>query len=312
MNDCGITTARGSRLAAIYAMEDCWSSLPTSPVPYNLRVTGFGVQLSKDSFQSEELRSDRQIADLRHGMFSAAGDIPVELSAGAFDDLISSVMFNDWSGVDDIIIGTEMKSFTLQRGFTDVGQYHWFPGCVVNSWNLSVEPNAIVTSTFNIIGKTMETGQAPELTGASDKATNAPFDSFSGFIREGGTGTGDEIAVVTGLDLTIENNIEALQVVGLNKAAGLADGRATITGTLNAYFIDSVMLNKFLNETESSLNFQLMDDVGNYLEFYIPRIKYSGGDISVDSEAPVTMSMPFQALLHSGEGTTMKITRSIV
>lgn len=309
----GITTARGSRLAAIYAMEDSWASLPSSVVAYNLRITGFGVQLSKDSFQSEELRSDRQIADLRHGMFSVEGDIPVELSAGAFDDLISSAMFDDWSENDEIVIGTEMKSFTLQRGFTDIGQYHWFPGCVVNSWSLNIEPNAIVTSTFNVIGETMETGETAELTGASDKATNAPFDSFSGFIREGGTGTGDEIAVVTGLDLSVENNIEALQVVGMNKSAGLADGRANITGTLNAYFVDSVMLNKFLNETESSLSFQLEDDAGNSLEFYLPRIKYSGSDLSVDSEAPVTLSMPFTALVDTdGIGTTMKITRSLV
>ena len=310
MTDCGITTARGSRLSVIYAMEDCWSSLPTTPVPYNLRVTGFGVQLSKDSFQSEELRSDRQVSDLRHGMFSVAGDIPVELSAGAFDDLISSAMFNVW-GTDDVIkIGTEMQSFRLQRGFTDVGQYHWFPGCVVNSWSMSVAPNAIVTSTFNIIGETMETGTSANLVGASDKASNAPFDSFSGFIREGGTGTANEIAVVTGLDLNLNNNIEALQVIGMNKAAGLADGRAIIDGTLTAFFVDSVMLNKFLNETESVLNFQLQDDVGNTLEFLLPRIKYSGGDISVDSEAPVTVSMPFQALYDTATGTTMQLTRS--
>ena len=307
----GINTARGSRLAVIYAMEDSWTSLPTTPTPYNLRVTGFGVQLAKDAFESEELRSDRQVSDLRHGMFSVAGDLPVELSAGAFDDLISSAMFNDWSGGDTIDIGTNLKSFTLQRGFTDVGQYHWFPGCVVNSWTLNVEPNAIVTSTFNIVGETMETGQAAELTGANDKATNAPFDSFSGFIKEGGTDTGHEIAVVTSLDLTLENNIEPLQVIGLNKAAGLADGRARITGTLAAYFVDSDLLNKFLNETESSLQFQLEDDSNNTLEFYLPRIKYSGGDISVDSEAPVTLSMPFTALVDTGGiDTTMRITRS--
>jgi len=310
MTDCGITTARGSRLSTIYAMEDCWSSLPSSPVPFNLRVTGFGVQLSKDSFQSDELRSDRQVSDLRHGMYTVGGDLPVELSAGAFDDLIASAMFSPWNSDDTIIIGTDMQSFTLQRGFTDVGQYHWFPGCVVNTWSLSIAPNAIVTSTFSVIGKTMETGTSAHLTDATDKATNAPFDSFSGFIREGGTGSGDEIAVVTGLDLNLNNNIEALQVIGNNKAAGLADGRAIVDGTLTAFFVDSIMLNKFLNETESILNFQLQDDVGNTLEFLLPRIKYSGSDVSVDSEAPVTLSMPFQALLDSGTGTTMRITRS--
>ena len=80
----GITTAQGSRYQAIYAVEDAWAELPTTPTVYNLRTTGFGIQLEKSSFQSEEIRSDRQISDMRHGMFSVTGDIPVEMSYGAF------------------------------------------------------------------------------------------------------------------------------------------------------------------------------------------------------------------------------------
>jgi len=304
----GITTAQGSRYQAIYAVEDAWAELPTTPTVYNLRTTGFGIQLEKSSFQSEEIRSDRQISDMRHGMFSVTGDIPVEMSYGAFDDLISAAMFNDWALDDTIEIGTTQKSLRIQRAFTDIGEYHEFLGCVPSSWSMSLEPDSIVTSTFSFMGREMDTTQT--LTGAVDKATNSPFDSFSGFIREGGNTSGDEIAVVTGLDFTLENNLEATQVLGSNKTAGLPAGRAVVTGTVTAYFNNSTLLDKFINETESEIQFQLMDTAGNTLEFYMPRIKYSGGEISVDSESPVTMSLPFQALYDTASGTkTLKITR---
>lgn len=303
-----ITAAQGSRFQGAYAVEDTWGDLPSSYTVYNLRLTDFGIQLGKDSFQSEEIHSDRQVSDLRHGMYNVSGDVSVELSYGAFDDLISAAMFSDWNSVDEIEIGTTQKSLRIQRAFTDLGEYHEFPGCVPSSWSLSISPNSIVTSTFSFMGKTMETSQT--LTGATDKATNAPFDSFSGYVREGGNTSSDEIAVVTGIELTLENNLEAMQVVGDNKPVGISEGRGVVTGTVSAYFASSTLLNKFLNETESVLEFQLADDSANTLSFYLPRIKYTGGDISVDSEAPVTMSLPFQALYDSSGGiNTMKVSR---
>lgn len=295
--------ASGSRLGVTYAMEDSWASLPTVPVPYNLRVTGNTVNLTKDSFQSQELRSDRQIADLRHGMFTVSGDLPVELSHNAFDDLIESAMFEEWETTDTIVTGTTEKSFTLQKHFSDINVYHVFPGCVVNTWNVNVTPSGMITSTFNVIGETMNTVQ--ELTGATNKATNIPFDSFNGSLSEGGVTN----ALVTGIDFSLSNGLTPLQVIGTNKIVGLVDGRATITGTVTAFFANATLLGKFINETESSLTFVLSDGT-NTMTFSMPRIKYTGGDVPVNDEGPVTITLPFQALYRSLSGHALQITRS--
>ena len=307
-----ITASLGSRFQAAYAVEDTWGVLPSSYDVYNLRVTDFGVNLNRDSFESEEIRSDRQPADLRHGMNDVSGDVGVELSYGAFDDLISSAMFNDWASDDTIVIGTTQKSLRLQKGFTDVGKYHEFTGCVVSSWSLTIEPNAIVTSTFSFTGEKMETTQT--LTGPTDKATNAPFDSFSGYLYEGTAGSSlassDEIATVTGIDMSLENNLEPLQVIGKRNAQGLAEGRATLTGTLSAYFASDILLDRFINETEAAIEFQLTDDSGNSYTFYIPRLKYTGSTIDVGGEGAITMSLPFTALVPStAPNSILQITR---
>jgi hypothetical protein len=300
-----VDVARGSRVAVTYGMESVWGELDTAATLYELRVTGIGVTLSKDSFQSQELRSDRQIADLRHGMFSVAGDIPVELSHTSFDDIIESAMFEDWTSSNTIVTGTTMKSFTLQKHFSDINEYHVFPGCVVNSWSLNVTPNGLITSVFNVMGETMETTAAAWSGSASAKSANSPFDAFTGTLSEGGVVN----ALVTGIDMTLSNQLTALQVVGNNKAIGLTDGRANITGTMTAYFANSTLLGKFINETESSLEFTLGDGV-NTMTFEMPRIKYSGGDVPVNDEGPIILNMPFQALYSAGDGYSLQITRS--
>jgi len=294
--------ARGSNLELLYAVEESWAELAATPTVYKLRATSFNVNLSKDTFTSNELRSDRQVAELRTGMKSISGDIETELIYGAFDDLIESAMFNTWASDGTITIGTTQRSLTIQRGFPEISAYSAFSGCVVNQWSVSIRPNAVVTSTFSIIGKDM--GNSQVLTGGTDKSTYAPFDSFTGTLKEGGT----TIAVVTGLDFTLNNNISPLQVLMQDAAVGLAEGRANITGTLTAYFTDVSLLDKFVNETISSIEVTLTDPDGNSLTFYFPRIKYTGGDVPVNDEGPVTISLPFTAL-KDDTYTSLQITK---
>jgi len=297
-----LTVAKGSSVSLLYAMEDSWAVLPSSPTVYNVRATRFSVNLSKDTFTSNELRSDRQLAELRTGMKSISGNIDVELIYGAFDDFIESAMFNTWSSAGDIQVGLEKKSFTLQRGFDNINVHNAFSGCVVNQWSVSIRPNAVVTSTFSVIGKDM--GNTEVLSGGTNPSNYAPFDSFTGTIKEGGS----TIGIVTGLDFTLNNNINSLNVLMQDTAAGLAEGRANVTGTLTAYFANSNLLDKFINETESSIELTLTDASSNSLTFYFPRIKYTGGDVSVNDEGPITISLPFTALKHDTY-TTLYITR---
>lgn len=307
-----MTASLGSRFQATYAVEDSWGVLPSSYDVYNLRVTDFGVNLNRDTFESDEIRNDRQNADLRHGMNDISGDVGAELSYGAFDDIIASAMFNEWATDDTIVIGTTQKSLRLQKGLTDIGKYHEFTGCVVGSWSLTVEPNAIVTTTFSFTGERMETTQT--LTGAINKATNAPFDSFSGYLYEGPAGSSlassDEIATVTGIDFSLENNLEALQVIGKRNAQGIAEGRAALTGTLSAHFTSDVLLDKFINETEAAIEFKLTDGSSNSYTFYIPRLKYTGSTLDVGGEGPLSLSMPFTALVPTtAPNSILQITR---
>jgi hypothetical protein len=296
--------ARGSRHDLAYIMETVWGTTPGTPSMKRLRHTGTTLELQKQSEASEEIRSDRQIVDFRHGTRQVQGDVSFELSYGAFDDLLEAALFGAWTS-DVLKAGTAVKSFTAERRHTDINQFLRFTGCMVNTFALTVQPSpAIVRGTFGIMGKDQAVA-GTSLGTPSDVATHPPFDSFSGTLEEGGSA----IAKVTGLELSLSNGIESAFAIGDMSAAGLLEGRSNLTGTLSAFFENASLISKFLDETESSLEVELVDPPGNKYTILVPRLKYSGGSAPVQGEGPIVLQMPFQALRDSTEGTNMVVTR---
>lgn len=299
---CAFATGGFHGLA--YVPEVTFGTTPSTPTMVSLRHTSCGLVLNKDSFQSEELRSDRQIADLRHGTFQVGGDIGFELSYGEFDTFMEAALFGTWA-TNVLKAGTTEKFFTIEREFADITQYGVFTGCYMNTFNLSIAANAIITGSFSVVGKGASYSGTPLDASPTASQTASPFDSFTGTLEEGGA----TIGVITSIDLTLENGIEPTFVVGSNSSARNVAGRSNVTGTVTAYFEDASLLNKFINETESSISLTLGDGLSESYVIELPRIKYSGGDNSVSDEGPIEISMPFQALRDDTEETNIKITR---
>lgn len=387
-----MTIAAGSRHSMGYIAEVTYGTTPATPTFTYLRHKSTSLGLSKSSFQSEELRTDRQISDFRHGTKSVGGDIAVELSSQSFDDFIQAALGGTWAvkatktattisaaaadnsyndsgngfvtagfevgdhvvvtgftgnvanniadgvitavtagkitigGTDgDVIVddaagesvtiatisdkcdvGTTRRYFTIERKFADITQYLRYTGSEINTMALSVQPEGIIGVTFGIVGQAEATDTAI-ISGATYSAatTTSPMDGFSGSITEGGSA----IAVVTEVTLNLDNALQPLFVVGSDETIFPSIGRSNVTGTLTAYFENATLRNKFINETESALTFTVGDGT-NTMKFICPRIKYSGGQPDVGGEGPVTLSMPFQALLDSTTNTNLRVIRS--
>lgn len=206
--------------------------------------------------------------------------------------------------------GTTRRSFTAERYFADIltanKPYHRFTGVEFNTMAMEVRANAMATATFGVVGQggTVNTAIVVGATVAAP-TTTSPVDGFSGTLNEGGI----PVAVVTAITLNLNNALEPRFVVGSKNTILPSTGRSNCTAQVTAYFEDSSLLEKFLNETESSLDFTMPDTAGNILKVTLPRIKYTGGQPDVSGEGPITLSMPLQALLNSGTGTNIQIER---
>jgi hypothetical protein len=301
-----MTIATGSRHNMAYVVESTFGTTPSTPVFTPIRHTGTTIGLSKDSIESEELREDRQIANYRHGNKSVSGDINFELSYGSFDDILEAVLCGTWN-TDVLKAGTTRRSYTIERHHQDIGKYLRSTGCNFNTMSLSVAPNSMVTGSFGVIGKGFSVASVA-VTGATynTESVTAPFDSFSGSITEGGS----SIAVVTSLELNIENGMEALYVIGSSDTLQPSIGKSMVNGSITAYFEDSTLIDKFINETSSSLSFTLTDAAGNDYLFELPNVKYNSGSPEVGGAGAVTVSLDFVALYDSGDASQIVITRT--
>lgn len=302
-----ISTA--AKHTAHYVEESAYGTTPATPTWTPLPITADSINLTKDAIESQKLRADRQVEDLRHGNKQVGGDVPGELEYGSFDDMLEAGMMGSWS-TDVLKAGTTRRSFTFEKYYDlDTDEYHRATGCEVNTMAVSIQPNAMPTITLGLIGKDLTTNTAQVASSTYSAATDSiPFDSFTGTITEGGTSTG----TCTGLDFTLENNIEPAWILMSDTTLQGAEGKSRVTGTASHYFTSKDLYDKFINETESEIVITLQDPDGNTLQFDFPRIKYTGGNPEVSGEGPVTVSLEFTALYNAADASQLIITRAAV
>ena len=92
--------AQGVSKVVAYKKEGTWGTAAAGGAGAKAmrRVTA-AFNLSKETYQSEELRTDYQISDMRHGVRSADGSLNGELSAGSYADFMAAVLTRDFTDV---------------------------------------------------------------------------------------------------------------------------------------------------------------------------------------------------------------------
>lgn len=97
-----MTIAVGVAKQLRYKKETTWGTAAGTSGAQLLRRVTSDVDLSKDTYQSNEIRSDYQIADFRHGMRKVGGTVKGELSPGTYSAFIQSALRRDFAAVTAI------------------------------------------------------------------------------------------------------------------------------------------------------------------------------------------------------------------
>lgn len=201
---------------------------------------------------------------------------------------------------------TTQDSYSIQRYFSDVGDYVVLTGMTVDSMSLEVGVDAMVTGSLSFMGKNISTDTSA-ISGSSTSAetTTEGFDTYTGSIYEGGA-TG---ACFTTMSLSLTNNLTRNYCVFSDTANSLTSGKFRVTGTVTAYFEDLTYYDKFINETETSISFTLTDPAGNDYWIYLPSVKYNSGNPDTADEGSITLALDFQAVRDATANATMVIQR---
>ncbi|MEW6263382.1 MAG: phage tail tube protein [Thermodesulfobacteriota bacterium] len=142
---------------------------------------------------------------------------------------------------------------------------------------------------------------------------HSPWDGFAvSTLQEGGS----DIAVVTAVDLSLENDLDGDSYVvgGGGVRQSLSDGKAKVSGTLTALFDSMTLYNKAIKYTESSLKIVYKHGTGagtagnEYLEILVPELYFSKETPAIEGPKGVLFKGPFEAFYDNGaDASAMKI-----
>ena len=299
--------SQGSRSSLSFVTEVTFGTTPAGNFT-NLPFSTHSLNLTKDRVAGNDIQADRMPRVDRHGNRQVAGDIVVDLRDGVYDAFLESAMLNAWA-TNVLKVGVTPKFFSIEDYAADIDQARLFTGMTVSTMGVSLAPNQMVTTTFGMVGKDMTISATQKTQTAA--ANNAPFDAYSGDIAIGNVGSSSAVAIVTGLDFTLNNSFAPTFVIGDSSAPSLEYGRAEVEGTITAYFEDTALINRFLNETETELEVSVNDPTGtNAYTFLFPRIKINSADVPVDGPTSRIINMSFVALYDTTEASNLVITRT--
>lgn len=210
--------------------------------------------------------------------------------------------------------GTDLTNayYTLEAAHADISPavYRKYAGFCVNKMSLSLQSGNIVTGSFDFMGMS---GSNSGTTSMGTPAASQVFDPMNavsglGALLEGGvalTGTS-----LKSLSLDIANNLRGQDAVGVLGYAGIGVGGLDVTGSVQAYFSNKDLLDKFVNNTATSLAFYIRDSAGNAYGFNMPKVKFSTGKTNASgSNQDMMVDLSFTAYMDPTLLKTLIISR---
>ncbi len=211
------------------------------------------------------------------------------------------------------------RSFTFELNYSDIDVSELYTGCRIGRMQIGLPATGMSTMTMGVMGKDGEYlsgAAAPYFTGTVTAPTSTGIlAAVNGSLLVAGA----PVAVVTGMELTLDLGPSSDAVVGSNTVPEVFLGVANLTGNMTVLFTDTTFLTYFDDETEVSLMVRMDVDSSNnsdFVQILLPRIKFGTANISRQGNGGVPITMSFQALKKATttgfEATTLFIQDSLV
>ena len=323
----------------------CWETspgvIPATPTWQVVRVTGEGLAYNPTATNSAEMDASRNVRDSILTGGEVSGDINFELSYNTpWMDLLESAFCSDWGdfanmgipggtllngygaadtgtravGADDIFIGSEQKTFTVEKRFTlDDSSfiYHRYNGCLVNTMTLNVTPNEPINGSFGVVGRGL-TLATTQLAGSTyvDPGVNPVFTALnvSDILFDGPSFDMTYSAYCfNGLTFNLNNNARRTACVGPATTAQTVLGRMEASIDANVYLSDNKMLTWLLNQEDVAIRVNMRDTASPVHKYILraPRAKVQSGTVVASGTGQDVISQATFACLLPGTPTGM-------
>lgn len=221
--------SKGTSKVVAYKKESAWGTLAGNTGGKLIRRVTASFNLVKEAYESGEIRTDRQIADYRHGVRSAEGSLNGELSPASYADFMGTIVGRDFttapsSSSASVTIAASGALYTVTRAAGD-----------------------FLTDGFKV-------GQVVRLSGTGLDATNAG----KNLLIAAASATVLTVKVVNGSTLTAEGPIAAVTVTATGKTTFVpANGHTDQSYTVEEFYADIGQSEVYTGMKLNSMNVQL-------------------------------------------------------
>lgn len=179
--------------------------------------------------------------------------------------------------------GVTLTPFSIERQVTDTtpAQYMVFRGMYPSKFSTSFASGSLTEGTFTFLGKDMRRRDTTSWLAGTAVASQA-YD-----IQNAVTGVGNiwengaplASTSIKSLSLDIDSGLRAQTAIGTLGLVGVGIGTFMAKGTMEVYFADGALFDKFLNDTFTSVSFSTKDTAGNGYVFTFPRVQLTSAKV---------------------------------
>ena len=197
-------------------------------------------------------------------------------------------------------------SLVVQKGFTDLGKYMLYNGVKIGTFKLGFGGDAELTASMDLVGAT-ETIGTSTYDAAATSVQLQRLNNFQASIKEGGV----SVANILSGEIDLDFGLDSTQyVIGKNGTLGdIPEGIIKVSGNIKALFTDTTLLEKGINNTESSLEVAFTIDANNSLTFSIPELIYERKTPPISGPSGVVVELNWKGYYTDGaDASAMVVT----
>lgn len=303
--------AKGALAQIIMDFEAVYGANPGAPNGRRMPFVSTTMKASQALNDDEIIRASRSPAPPTAGNIDASGNIVVPIDKRAIGYWLTAMFGNPvTTGAADLYthvwkLGDSQPSFLLEKGFTDINQYFLYNGCKVGKAAFSFGGDGAQRMTLDLQGA-KETIAAASYDATPLDTVLDYFNSFHLSMKEGGA----NIAYIKEASLDLDFGLDADQfpIGSAGVRTNILEGIVNPTGSLNAFFMDAVLLNKAVQGTETSLEWKWV--AGSHsLEFVLQEVLLERNSPEISGRGGVSVSLNYRGYHQNhADGSAVKVT----
>ena len=306
-----MTWAMGGKGRVAIDFESTFGTTPASPVGKKMPINKASLSGKQNMIDSATITGRRDPVAPAFGNIDVGGNLVVPLTVRDFGYWLKACFgAPTTTGTDApyshvFKVGDTMPSMVIEQGFTDVGQYFLYNGCMVSKLGMAFGGDGELTASLDILGA-KETLASSSFDSTMDTMVFDRFANFQAAVLEGGS----SIAICTEVSIDVDFGLDGdtYCIGGQGFRSAIAPGLLNVSGKIKAMFQNATLLNKAINGTESSLKVTLTNGAHS-LEIFVPELVYERAAPPIDGPKGVYVELPFKGYYqNSSDASVIKAT----